>query len=365
MSEDKDKDSAVSKAIAQSAPEILDDTLKRKRIETFKNAFNDLLKLSEDIVKRCIETEARVERSGKIVDLTIISKRVYNYNKCYMLTAPDEIEDDHMSLFKYIWDKHGLLCITMIQTPKTHWLIDCNIEVKYGENLGKPADTIRVNLSDIYALALYLKKSHEKKMRDYPETIKPSPVLKYPDYIENRILKIFSLLTDDVVIIKRLAALDEMTARPRTTRELPNIDALLDVGIDMFAKTQTDRKLDPKIIKDTLKDVISTDKVRNIQEMFSSAGRNGEQPDIGKIFGTLMSNFNPAEIQRTLEKASAAAGISPPGQPSSGSSEVLKPTVPERTVVTHETVEEIEEITEVIEEVPVEPDPTKEPKPSS
>ena len=139
-------------------------------------------------------------------------------------------------------------------------------------------------------------------------------------------------------------------------RRMPDISSMIDVGVDMFGKYQTPAsgasKVEPSVLKKVLNENISGEKLQGLMDSFSQIGRSGKEPDFGQIFSTLMANFNPEKLQKTLEAATkSASGSAPP--------EAAPPAVPEKKVITEEVIEEIEEITETIEEIhPVPPGPS-------
>ena len=348
--------------MASTASEVNND--KSTRVKLFKTIFPSLLTLMEESIDKFIQGSLFTKTKFKDLDsnqIKHIKKTLLAYKRAYKIDdegSDEEMERCQLYSFKRIWlDNESQIEHCLVES-NAKWLRDNDVILKYWPEGGSSAsEKILVNISDIYEMTIKLKETHEKKMRDYPDDIKPDAVLNYPIFMEYYIYKIFNIMITNENLQKRIKEIETKASGGASARksrtQTPDVSAIIDVGVDLFTKFQPDSKMDPKAVKGVMNNVLNPQKMEKI--MSSINPKPGERPDIAQIFTTLMSNFDPKQLAETLKSAEKAVVPETPGQAS-------PPEVPQKSVTT--TIEEVieEEITEEIISEPSEP--SEPPKPS-
>jgi ribosomal protein L12E/L44/L45/RPP1/RPP2 len=338
----------------------IQENLENTKIKNFTVLFDNLIVICERIVKKAIESKMFVSKKDKEISLKNLSKSISDYKKCFAYTNDNEKELKQLGIFKHMLDNNINIMNCMIDDTDD-WIFDKDIKLHFGINLGKPVNII-LNLSDIYDISIKIKEAHEKNMKEFPDSFNADETLKYPLFIIFFMYKIFALCTDQDFIKKCISTQErKLGIGQQNQRKMPDISAIADIGIDMFAKfqeTNTDgKKLDPAVMKAALNNTFNSNGMQNfmnnIQNMGNTSG--GKAPDMADIFKSLFQNLNPASLMETMQNAvnSAvpAAGTPTGGTPGLNPAEEKKEEKKEVPTIEEikEHVEEYEEV-EIIEE---------------
>ena len=148
--------------------------------------FRRLLSLCSKIVK-LDERRSRDADSGSTVRATLIK-----YTRCYDMTPQEDVENDHVDLFKEMYQQYREDIINDGH-KNTDWITNNNIVIVYGSNIGAgDKSRIRIYLSSIYQMAVDLCNFTKARMRRNPDgDYSDCEELNYPDAFFLYLYRIF------------------------------------------------------------------------------------------------------------------------------------------------------------------------------
>lgn len=291
-----------------------------QKIKNFDGIMGHIFGICDNIIKSFVMggeiLTINIKENG--LDLTenlnVIIDQYNKFKKGYAITNDINKKNEHyLGLFDKIFKEgNGILFQAM---DNDSWIRKSSLKLMYGDTVGKTS-TIVLHISDIYKMSLSVKSNREKNIKEYPDLFKVDDTIKYPAYILYDCFKLFRL-TDSMKDEEKLKTVNLIIGKLENklgignngpNALLQNMDPILSIGADMLNKYNGD-KGGPNIGTDNLKNifnkVLGGNSIQNLMNDIKEAASssNGNPPDIGTIFGSVMKNLNPEEMINTLKSA--------------------------------------------------------------
>lgn len=303
------------------------------KIAIFSKQLNTLMGLCSTIIKSYIENESYAVTYKDMnlhddtdVKLDVLLKEHNKYIESFGVTSDEaKVYKLYLGSFNKILSENDNVLMQAINNDS--WIRKVNpasklpLQLMFGDVLGK-SSTICCRLGMIYKMALVMKATQEKKMKEYPELFKADEKTTHSNNLLLNCFKIFTL-TDKAndpevkktlgVIINELSNKLGLNTRQGfdLTSMFDSASPLVSVGVDMLNKHveasaakegKAAKKIEPKQLTNIFSKVFNGNNIQQMMSEFKNNASNGP-PDIGKILGTMMQGLNTSEIMDDLKKA--------------------------------------------------------------
>jgi hypothetical protein len=307
------------------------------RLTVFKELLGTLFTVTDNVLRDYLNNKESSDVTYKDlgfvedsdVEINVLNKEYTDYKKGYSMKQKDN--DVVIKLYigsfdKILSENQNVLLQAMgndswikKKDPRTN---KCT-QVMFGDTMGKTSQFC-YRLGMFYKMACVLKYDLEKKIKDYPDIIKPDGRVKYSNSIILLCFKIFKLTNKgmdsevvkplDIVIRKASEQLGIATQSGFMLDSKGVIDTVkpfMSVGADMLNKhiqqnNPNANKVTGNQLENVVKELFNGKVMQDIMGELQQMKNEGGTPDIGKIVGSLVTKLNPnemmAHLQSTVEK---------------------------------------------------------------